>query len=115
MPFPRRSNTINYHRMQKPQCASTRRRYFLESNDICIKYCYAPCARTSGERFLGTIVAMWALKRAGGGLSEMSVAIRPTIGAPLVSVNVGELTSSTHFGEYGREEDGPRLLLDPGP
>jgi hypothetical protein len=29
----------------------------------------------------------------------MSVAIRPTIGAPLVSVNLGELTSSTHFGE----------------
>jgi hypothetical protein len=75
------------------------RRYFLERNDICIKYCYAPCARTSGERFLATIVAMWALKRAGGGLSEMSVAIRPTIGAPHVSVNLGELTSSTHFGE----------------
>jgi hypothetical protein len=40
-PFPRPSNTINYHRMQKSQYASTQRRYFPQRNDICVKYCYA--------------------------------------------------------------------------
>src|SRR5829696_8879092 len=50
-PIPRCSNTINYHRMQKPQYTSTQVRYFPQRNHICIKYCYASYARTSAERF----------------------------------------------------------------